>query len=250
MIDTNAYLGAWPFFPHPSRTGPELAEHLGRHGIRRALVSHLAAVFHPEPMWANRELFAAARAAPRLAPVPILNPALATWREQLEECRSAAKLRAVRIVPAYHHYSLRHKNVADFVGALAAAGLRLIVSARLEDERNKYFALDIGAVPNQDLAALLARFPRQQVLITGLYRGDLIELAKDHRNFCADISLAEYWDSVVDLLKVLPAARLMLGTNTPLLYTLAATAKVRHAAVPARVREAVGSGNARRFFSL
>ncbi|RFC45028.1 MAG: hypothetical protein DUW69_001909, partial [Verrucomicrobia bacterium] len=75
LIDTNVNLGPWPFTPVPDRTGPELAAHLATNGIRRALVSHFGAVFLPEPMPANRKLFAAVRRSPALIPVPVINPA-------------------------------------------------------------------------------------------------------------------------------------------------------------------------------
>ncbi|MGH7995482.1 MAG: amidohydrolase family protein, partial [Opitutaceae bacterium] len=207
-------------------------------------------VFLPEPMPANRELFQAARAAPALIPVPVINPALAVWREHLDECRAAAKVRAVRIFPAYHRYTLRHRNLGGFMEALDEAGIRLIVCARLEDERNRYAGLKVKGVPAGELARFLARFREFHVLCTGLDRAEVAALAKDHDNFSAELCFCEYMDTVADLLTALPASRLMLGTNTPLLTTLAETAKLRHARVSARVRERIGSGNARRFFSL
>jgi hypothetical protein len=103
LIDTNVNLGPWPFTPVPDRTGPELAAHLAASGVRRALVSHLGAVFQPEPMVTNRKLFAAVKKSPGLLPVPVINPALANWREQLAECLAAGPIRAVKIFPNFHN---------------------------------------------------------------------------------------------------------------------------------------------------
>ena len=75
LIDANVNLGPWPFTPVPDSTGPQLAAHLKANGIRRALVSHFGAVFLPDPMPANRRLFATVARTPALLPVPILNPA-------------------------------------------------------------------------------------------------------------------------------------------------------------------------------
>ena len=75
LLDTNVFLGSWPFLPHPVRTGAELAIHLAAHGVTIGLVSPLGAVFLPEPMSANRALFAAVRGVRSLIPVPVINTA-------------------------------------------------------------------------------------------------------------------------------------------------------------------------------
>ena len=49
--------------------------------------------------------------------------------------------------------------LAPFVAAINAAGLRLIVATRLEDERHRYHALAVKGLPVAQVAAFLARFP-------------------------------------------------------------------------------------------
>jgi len=250
LIDTNVNLGPWPFTPVPDRTGPELAAHLAANGIRRALVSHFGAVFLPDPMVANRRLFATLQRAPGLLPVPVINPALANWREQLLQCRAAAPIRAVKILPNYHHYSLRAGHLADFMAALAQAKLRLILNVRLEDERHKYFALRIKGVPVPQLAHFLARFPAHHVLFAGIYKGEVEQLAPQHGNFSAEISFCETTNTLEHMLPKFPARRLMLGTCTPLLSTRGEADKLRRARIPARAQALIGSANARRFFKI
>ena len=250
LIDTNVNLGPWPFTPVPEYTGPALTAHLASSGIRRALVSHLGAVFLPDPMPANRKLFAAVRRTPALLPVPILNPALPTWPEQLAECRAAAPIRAVKLLPNYHNYSLRAGHLTDFMAALAQARLRLILNVRLEDERHKYFALRLKGVPVPQLAHFLGRFPSHHVLFAGIYKGEVEKLAPDHTNFSAEISFCEVTNVLEIMLKKFPARRLMLGTCSPLLSTRGEADKVVRAHIPARAKALIGSGNARRFFAL
>ena len=74
LIDTNTQLGVWPFTFTPDRTAAELLKHLRASGISRALVSHLGAVFQPDPMPSNRTLFAAVKRTPALVPVPVVLP--------------------------------------------------------------------------------------------------------------------------------------------------------------------------------
>ena len=250
LIDTNVNLGPWPFTPVPDRTAPALAAHLAANGIRRALVSHLGAVFLPDPMPANRQLFAAVRRTPALLPVPILNPALRTWPEQLAECRAAAPIHAVKLLPNYHNYHLRAGHLADFMAALAAAKLRLMLNVRLEDERHKYFALRLKGVPVPQLAHFLRRFPAHHVLFTGIYKGEVEQLAPDHANFSADIAFCEVTNVLEIMLAKFPARRLMLGTCSPLLSSRGEVDKLVRAHIPARAKALIGSANARRFFKI
>jgi predicted TIM-barrel fold metal-dependent hydrolase len=250
LIDTNVNLGPWPFTPLPELSAPQLAARLATAGIRRALVSPLAAVFHPDPMPANAALFAAARRTAALLPVPVINLALGNWREQLARCQATASVRAVKLFPNYHNYRLTARRLDDFMAAIAQAGLKVIVNVRLEDERHRYFALRIKGVPSADIARFLRRFPTHHVLLTGLYRPELKQLAAEHKNFSADIAFCEWVETVKDLLTVMPSRRLMLGTNTPLLSTRAQADKLRLAQIPTRTKAQIGAENARRFFNL
>ncbi|MDB6095093.1 MAG: hypothetical protein JWM32_2655 [Verrucomicrobia bacterium] len=250
LIDSNVNLGPWPFSPIPEYTGPQLAAHLAATGIRRALVSDLRAVFLPDPMPANRRLFAAVKRTPALLPVPILNPALRPWREQLDECIKAAPIRAVKICPNYHNYSLGAAHLDEFVAALSAAKLKLVLNVRLEDERHKYFALRIKGVAVADIGAFLQRFRSQHILLSGIYKPDLEKLAPSHANFSADIAFCEWINTLEALLEKIPANRLFLGTCTPLLSTRGQVDKLVRARIPARAKKLIGSENARRFFGL
>lgn len=249
LIDTNVHFGAWPFNLAPDRTASELARHLAASGVQRALVSPLGAVFQPDPMPANRALFAAVQGNRKLVPVPVVNLRLANWREQLEACR-AAGAKAVKLLPNFHNYRLTSRVLGDFMPALASTGMRLVINIRFEDERHRYHALNVKGVPMADVAALLKQHPKHHVLLTGIYRPELKELAKSCPNFSADIAFCEWIDTIKDLLTAVPARRLMLGTCTPLLSTRGGVEKLRAARLPARTKELIGSANARKFFGL
>jgi predicted TIM-barrel fold metal-dependent hydrolase len=201
-------------------------------------------------MTANHALFAAVRRTPALLPVPVINPALATWREHLAACLAAAPIRAVKIIPAYHNYSLRLPSLAPFIDAVNAAGLRLIVATRLEDERHRYHALALKGLPVTQVAAFLARFPSTHFLCSGLYKPEIETLAATHENFSADIAFAEWLNTLALLTQKIPVRRLLLGTNTPLFDTRAQVDKLRLARLPAKTLALIGSANATRLFGL
>jgi predicted TIM-barrel fold metal-dependent hydrolase len=250
LTDVNAALGPWPFAPLPERTAPQLVAHLAANGISRALVSHLTAVFLPDPAPANHALFAAVRRTPTLLPVPIINPALRNWPEQLAHCLAAAPIRAIKILPNYHNYSLRLPALAPFVAAVEAAGLRLILQTRLEDERHRYFALNVKGIPAKAVAAFFARFPKTHFVCTGLSKPEIETLAASHENFSADIAFAEWLRTLAILTKKIPAKRLLLGTNAPLFEARAQVDKLRLAQIPKKTAALIGSENASRLFGL
>jgi predicted TIM-barrel fold metal-dependent hydrolase len=250
LIDAHAHLGTWPFALHTERSASGLAAHLRAHGISRAVVSHVGAVLAPEPGPSNRTLFAAARRMPTLLPLPIINPALANWREELDACCAAGPIRAVKIVPNFHNYALSAAHLADFTAELRRRRLRLVLQVRLEDERHRYFALRIKGVPVPQLAGFLRKFPTLHPLLLGLYLPEVRELSSVATNFSADTACAEWEQSVASLLETVPASRLFFGTHTPFLNTRAEIDKLRLARISVSARSAIGSGNARRFFHL
>src|SRR6188508_99833 len=74
-FDASTWIGQWPFSFADAHTPRSLAAHLARHGIARALVSPLDAVFAPAPQPANRAILVATRGVRGLVPVPVINPA-------------------------------------------------------------------------------------------------------------------------------------------------------------------------------
>ncbi len=250
FIDTNTHLGHWPFAPLPHTTARKFAAHLKENNIEQALVSPLDAIFLADPMPANRSFFTALKSTAPLVPVPIINPALGTWRDQLDECQQRAPIRAVRILPNYHNYRLNHRRLDTFMEVLADNRLKLVLNVRLNDERTQYFALTIKGVPRADLTRFLKRHPTTHPLLTGLSRPELRELARESENFSADIAFCEWRNTVADLLTFLPARRLMLGTCSPLLSTRGQVDKLRLARIPEKTRTLIGSTNAKKFFHL
>lgn len=247
LCDTHAFLGRWPFLDVPERTGPQLARHLAAHGITSALVSHLAAAFLPEPMLANRMLFAALRSTPALHPIPVIRPNLANWREQLDECSHLGDIRAIRLLPSYHDYRPDDRCLRPLLDEARRRRLHVCLTVRLDDERNRYHRLDVRGTPVAGIAKLLRREPGLHVLCNGLYKPEIELLAGQVQNFTADVTFAEFLDTLAALRSVLPSGRIVLGTGTPLLSTASQVAKVTCSRQPLRDRRLAGSANARRF---
>lgn len=249
-FDASTWIGRWPFSFAPAHTPRSLAALLKRHGITRALVSPLDAVFAPAPQPANRALLAATRGFRGLTPVPVINPVLATWREDLAEIAADRRVRAVRLLPNYHNYSLTAPAVDELIAALAKHRLRLIVQMQLIDHRHEFHALTIKPVPPDALAALLRRHRTLPILASGLLRPEVLKLARHHANLLADVSFAEWHDTMEHLRTRVPARQLIFASHTPFLITAAARAKLDTSTLPATERTAIAAGNLRRFLDV
>lgn len=248
FIDTNCSIGHWPFTRLPSRGPASLAQRLREHGIERALVSPLEALFQPDPDPCNRKLLEACREQPTLVPAPVLNLTLANWEKSLQAYRRQGQLVAVKLYPNFHNYRLDSRPVHRLAQISAELGFRLIVNARMVDERHQYFALKVKGVPTRQLIALAQRHPSLPFLFTGLYRAEILEVGEKAPNARFDLSFADGHQLVKRLTNKLPADRFLFGSHTPLMVTKANTFKLETADVPRAIKEQIAYRNAASLF--
>lgn len=238
-FDATAWIGSWPFAFLDAHTPRSLVAHLGARGIQRALVSPLEAVFAPEPGPANRALLRTTRAFDTLTPVPVINPTLGNWREELALCARDPRVRVVRVLPSYHRVALTGVAGRSLVSELSRLRLKLVVQVRLIDERHEYHGLNLKPVATRVLAQFLEAHRDTPVLLSGLLRSEILKLAPDHPNLLADLSFAEWHDTLRDLLTQARIEQLAFASHTPFLVTAAATAKVQAARLTAAQRRGV-----------
>jgi hypothetical protein len=249
-FDANTWTGAWPFAFIDEHTPRTLAAQLHKHGIGRALVSPLDAVFAPEPDPANYELLRTTEGQKNLVPVPVINPTLANWREELAEGAADPRVRAVRLLPAYHNYRLNHRAVDELAVELIRRKLRLIVQVRLIDERHEYHALTIKPVQAADVGALVRRHPKLKVLACGLLRSEILAVLPKHPSLLADLSFAEWHETMRHLLARIPARQLVFSSHTPFLIMAAARAKLEQPGPPKTRFAAIAAGNLERWLGI
>lgn len=246
-FDASTWIGKWPFALIDAHTARSLAAHLKAHGIRRALVSPLDAVFEPAPGRANRELLSSTRGVAGPAPVPVINPALANWRDELDSVTAEDRVPAVRLLPAYHNYRLRGRAVDEFAAEAVRRGLRVIVQVRLIDERHEFHAMNIKPVKPADFVAFRARHPRLRVMASGFLRSELMTIAGKCPGVLFDLSFAEWHETIRYLLARVPLRQLAFASHTPFLVTAAARAKLDTSGLPASKLAAIASRNLERW---
>ena len=245
IVDCNVSLGHWPFASFGLETARGLDGHLRRRGIDRALVSSVDAVLYPEPEECNVRLRKALGGFPSLVPVPVVNPRV----DSAPEILAAPKLRAVKLIPNYHGYSLADHRAVAVCREAGKRGAAVMVQMRMEDERGHYELLKVKGVTVEEIAALVAEVPGLSLVALCPYFAEAVALAKLPGVF-VDISFTEKPDTLALLLAEVPAGRILFGSHTPLYYTGAALAKLTSAEIGERERQAIGGGNAVRLFGL
>ncbi|MGB3329148.1 MAG: hypothetical protein WBA46_09360 [Thermomicrobiales bacterium] len=260
-FDASAWVGRWPFGGDDDTPLDQLIAGLVDAGIGGALVSPLNAVLAAEPSRANAELIAAAarRDDPafdlRLA--PIIDQTQADWRHELATVAAGAgeRLGAIRIVPNYHAYSLSDSlgdaldapSVDALAETLVGQGLPLIVQVRILDERAQHPRMVVPAVPMAALAALGGRHPELAIIAAGVFFSDLPPI-REVANIAVELSSLESADTLPDILTLIPAARVVLGTHAPLYVPAASLAKLGGDGIDATTLAAIGGGTARALF--
>jgi predicted TIM-barrel fold metal-dependent hydrolase len=250
FIDTNVWFGSWPFTPLPRNGAADVERRLSRLGTSEALVSPFETVFQVDPMPGNRVMLKALEKRKGLRPLPVINPGTSAWEDHLDELSENPNVVGVRILPAYHGYRLNTMAVRGLVDRLALKKLRLVVTARLVDERHEHRAVSIKPVSVTQLAGFVERHPKSNPLIQGLGVHELRELAKAGESFFTDTSFAEWEDTLKVLKEILPVSKILYGSLSPLQVTQAQMDKIRLSSLSARQREAVSCGNAIRCFGV
>jgi predicted TIM-barrel fold metal-dependent hydrolase len=249
LIDINTWYGHWPFQRFTIRTVRDLERHLVDHGIEKALVSHLGTVFYQDPDPYNQELLQSCRRSKVLTAVPVINPHLNRWQDVFDDYVNQG-VKTVRIIPTFHNYRLYTRQVFELVEALAERDMRLIIQMRFEDERDRYFALNIHGPKIKQMVRLARRFPDFDFVCTNVYLPEAKEIGKETDNVHVDISFAEWLFTIEEMLSELGPDRIFFGSHTPILYTKPTVMKLMDSGVPKAVKEQIAGRNAAAFFGL
>ncbi|MFV0338776.1 MAG: amidohydrolase family protein [Chthoniobacterales bacterium] len=247
LVDTNVSYGFWPWMDFSDFSAEKLIEHLAAKGTDEAWISSVESILFPDPDVPDARLFSAFRNFPNVTPIKTLNPLLGNWRESLKRAVEKMGAKAVRILPSYHQYSLLDLPIEQFVSVLIECKIPLILTLRVEDERNQYPLMQVPT-PSAELVVLLAtRYPELKILITGATASEARSILTMTTNVFCEISFIEPGGGLADFLKTAPAERLLFGSHTPFFYTQAAVNKLCNAEIDTSTQNRIGHENAGAF---
>ena len=257
LIDSNAWLGHYPFRAVPHATADGLLRLMDRHGIEQAVVSSLHSVFYTDAHSGNEELAAWVRPhRDRLIPCATLNPAFPGWARDLRQCREEWDMRGLRLFPSHHRYALVAPPCVDLVRAATESGMHVAIPLRLEDRRQAHWMDATAEVRLADVAALARACPTAEIVV-------LEAIGVENSVFVTDPSLGDarvsfefsrmasvLQKTIPALLRRLGARRLIFGTGMPLKILGAALLKLQLLEAPAEVTELLARGNMNRLLLL
>ncbi|MFO0907578.1 MAG: hypothetical protein U0794_04320 [Isosphaeraceae bacterium] len=228
LIDHCAYTG-----PHTRRpVGVEtvdLAVRLRSLGIVRVYASRLEALWFENPHDANRLLRGRtgdARGA-EVIPVPVVDPTLPTWPEELDRCAAAGPIPLVRLHPNYHRYTLVQADA--LLDSLAKRKIIAQVVARVEDPRRQHPLARVADVAGAEVRDAAGRHPTLRLLVSGLMSPAVSGLARSlpqSRNLWVETGQLDGVDALRGLTRSELRERLVFGTNSPLFVAEAALTRV------------------------
>ena len=101
VTDVSAFIGDYPYRCIEPATPPWLLSQMDRLGIEYAWVGHLPSFLHRDPEPGNARLLEAVSAyRHRLNPIPVVNPRLPNWEDELNQAVEvgAAAVRTLSLI--------------------------------------------------------------------------------------------------------------------------------------------------------
>jgi len=223
LIDTNVSLSRWPCRRLPLDETPALVARLRSQGVKQAWAGSFDGLLHKDIAAVNTRLAEDCRKNGRglLMPFGSVNPVLPNWEEELRRCHEEHKMPGIRLHPNYHGYKLDDPVFARLLDLACERGLIVQLVVTMEDERTQPPLMRVSQVDVTPLIALLASRPSLRILLLNWSRGVssalLPKLSAAGQVYC-DIATLEGVGGVANLLKQVPADRVVFGSHAPFFY--------------------------------
>ena len=139
LIDSNAYVGQWPFKHLQYNTCKALLERMNKFDVSMAVLSSLNGIFYKNTQRANEELHdeikSNSRFAGRFIPFAVINPIYNGWKYDFDVSVNKLGMKGIRLYPTYHGYSLANPACVELVKLARDRGLPVALSLRMVDNR-------------------------------------------------------------------------------------------------------------------
>jgi predicted TIM-barrel fold metal-dependent hydrolase len=252
IIDANAWAGHWPFRRLHYTGARGLGQVMSRTGTDLALVSPIEGAFYRDCLSAMRGMLEDEGWDPtRMRPVAIVNPAFPGWEGDFETMVGEMGCVALRLIPNYHGYRLYAPAAVDLVRRAQQAGLPVLVTMRMHDERSHHWCMAVPAVPVDDVRFLLRELPEGKFLLSQATFAEATALLPDLAQVADGAWEMSYKPPAFMVEKVVEeghADRMLYGSGAVMQYPESLLLPVQEAPIADEARRAILSGNARRLF--
>lgn len=260
LIDSNAYLGHWPFRQYLYGNPEALLGRMNEFGTDRSVVSSLNGIFYKNTQNANEELHQAIRSKngyrDRFIPFAVINPIYAGWRNDFEVCRTTMGMKGIRLYPKYHDYDITNPACIELVKMSRDKGLPVVFSLRMVDKRTSSW-MDIDKEWTlKDIVPIVRAVPDAKYLIVNVANGTALNDEDTSLFKKADLLMDSSGRNIVnwpDLFKRFGVDKFCFGTHSPIFDYFSGLLRIeslRENEADEKTKELLRSGNLKRFLSL
>jgi predicted TIM-barrel fold metal-dependent hydrolase len=251
LIDTNVTLSRWPCRRLPLDETPALVARLRSQGVKQAWAGSFDGLLHKDIASVNARLAEDCRKHGRglLVPFGSINPRLPDWEDDLRRCQEEHKMPGIRLHPNYQGYKLDEPAFAKLLDVARERGLIVQLVVTMEDERTQHPLMRAPHVEVTPLLALLASRSNLRMVLLNWSRGvssALLTKLSAAGQVYFDIATLEGVGGVANLLKQVPADRVVFGSHAPFFYLESAVLKLKESALSEPQATSIRAGNARR----
>ena len=243
-MDLNCYCGNWPFFRVRYNTPEKLMQLHRRCGIESAFVSSCEAIFYQDPYEAEKQL-SKALAGTAYMHVMTLNPMLNGWKDDLKRAVEELQIKAVRLMPGFHDYSLSDPVLNDVADALRNYQLPLFLTLRIRDERTNWI-FHPKSVPLDEVADFLERTSDILTLLCCARRREVASLKSSfdaRSNLFTDTSGFKDGNfAIEEACEIIGHEKVVYGSSAPLIEMQSTAILVDRAQLPESTRNDIFSG--------
>ena len=227
IIDVNAWTGPWPAQVNVPYDVASVRASLREYGVERIFMAPLAAAWSANPHLCNPVVYEAADEFDDISPVPVIDPTLPTWRDELAKAAVHRAVRMIKLLPGYGRYGL---DAADELFEEAErASLAVMVQVRIDDPRRHHPLAMVPDVPAGDVVETAKRHPILKLVIGGASAAALRECAvqvRDLPGLYADTSQVDGVDGLKMLVDAGIGGKILFGSHAPVFMPSAALARV------------------------
>jgi len=254
FIDTNTYIGQWPFRRTPEDTVDALLAKLSHYGVEQAWTGSFEGILHKDIGAVNERLVEACRQHDNgiLIPFGSVNPVLPQWEKDLQRCAEAHGMKGIRLHPNYHGYNLDDARFKALLEQAAAAKLLVQLVVTMEDERMMHPLMQVPHVDVATLAEVVGAVPGLKLVLLNAFRaarGEVIEKLVATKQVWFDIAWLEGIAGIDAMSKQTTMDRLVFGSYSPFFYFESSLFKLKESALTDEILAQIQGGNANALLS-
>jgi predicted TIM-barrel fold metal-dependent hydrolase len=277
LLDTNAYVGHWPFKQLKHNSCALLLDRMNKFGVDVSVISNIHGIFYKNTQSANDELYEEIKSDPRFherfIPFAVINPIYAGWKDDFETCFGKMKMKGLRLYPKYHDYEITDPALIQLVQMARDRGLPVSFDIRMVDSRQRSW-MDIPLFEGnatekfdiitkewdlRNVVPIIREVPDAKYIIVNLANGvgldddELAIVKKADILFDTSGRALRQDDSLSALLKRFGPDKFAFGTHSPILDYVTGRLRIESMSdseADEKTKEMIRSGNAKRTLGI